>query len=249
MEQEFNYVLVFASIGVAFLTSFLAIAFASHIIWDERYKSCLWTYGAAVNMGMGMWTMHFIGMMAMHIGTPIQFDTIQTIISAAFAVVGSYVAFKTLLDPQNLDRLEPKFLAAFALGTSIIAMHYVGMNAMQMFPQPSYDLFWVSISVIIAYSASYIGLELFISASNKPKNSIFNGQNLLSAVVIGLAIAAMHYSGMIAVEFAEESFCTVRRGIDSDTMAYYIVGVILLILSTSLLFLLYQQHLSRKQHT
>ena len=247
MEQEYDYILVLASLAVACLTSFLAIAFASFIIWHDRYKSCLWTYGAAVNMGMGIWTMHFIGMMAMHLDTPVRFDTIQTIISALFAIVGSYVTFKILLDPSNYEQQKKKVIAAFALGTSVIAMHYIGMSAMQMFPQPSYDSFWVAISIIIAYSASYVGLEIFIRSSKKQNHNVFDWQNLFSALIIGFAITSMHYTGMIAAEFDPNSYCTVKRGIDGGIMSYYIIGVILMILTTSLMFIIYEQGMDTKR--
>jgi len=73
MEKEYDTALIFGSLIIAFLTSFLTIAYASFIIWHKRYKSKRWTYGAAFNMGMGIWSMHFIGMLALHLDMPISF--------------------------------------------------------------------------------------------------------------------------------------------------------------------------------
>lgn len=241
MEKEFDYFLVFGSVAIAFLTSFLAIAYASFIIWHQRFNSKFWTYGAAFNMGMGIWTMHFVGMLALHIDTPVSFEIFETILSAVFAVAGSYLAFRILLNPRKQHRTKQKIIAAFILGSSVGAMHYSGMDAMQMFPPVQYNTWLVIVSMIIAYSASYIGLEIFIRSAFREKHNVFIWHNLLASIVIGSAIAAMHYTGMAAAIFDPDSYCTVQNGIAVGPLAAYVVGIVVLILITSFMFIIYEQ--------
>lgn len=239
MEKEYDLILIVASIVVAFLTSFLSIAFASSIVWSQRYHMPLWNLGAAVILGLGIWTMHFIGMLALHLGVIIKFDYLLTAFSAAVAVVSAYGAFRLLLKP-NAGQYS-QMLAAVTLGTGVLIMHYMGMDAMKMSPPIEYDYFWVSISVLIAYMASYVGLEIFIRSSQREKHNIFVWYNLLSAVVIGLAVSLMHYVGMRAASFPVGSYCTVEDGVEVGPLAIYVVSVVAFILITAFLFLVYEQ--------
>jgi len=241
MEKEYDTALIFGSLIIAFLTSFLAIAYASFIIWHKRYKSKRWTYGAAFNMGMGIWTMHFIGMLALHLDTPISFEIFETILSAAAAVLGSYFAFRILLNTNAINTTKRKIASAFILGSSISIMHYTGMEAMNMFPPIQYDTPLVIISMVIAYAASYIGLGIFMHSASREKHNVFIWNNLLSSIVLGLAIAAMHYTGMAAATFDPNSYCTVQKGIDTGPLAAYVVSIVIMILITSFMFIIYEQ--------
>lgn len=241
MEKDYDYALILGSFMMAFLTSFLAIAYASFIIWHKRYNSKIWTSGAAFNMGMGIWTMHFIGMLAMHIETPIAFDIFKTILSAFIAVTGAYLTFIVLLKPQQKNPKHHQLLAAFILGSSVLSMHYLGMDAMQMFPPIQYNAMLVIASMIIAYGASYIGLEIFIRSAAREQHNVFILNNLIASIIIGFAIAAMHYTGMAAANFVAGSYCTVQQGIDTGPLAAYVVGIVTLILVTSFMFIIYEQ--------
>lgn len=240
MEKDYDLFLVLGSLATAFLTSFLAISFARFIIWNNHYKSKLWIFGAAINMGIGIWSMHFIGMLALHIGTPVSFETYQTILSAIFAIVGSYVSFKLLVSPHK-QQTQHKIITSFVLGTSVIAMHYIGMNAMEMFPPIQYNINLVIASVLIAYSASYVGLELFRLSANQSDYSIFSWNNVIVSIIIGSAIAAMHYTGMAAANFDPSSYCTVKEGIKTGPLAAYIIGIVIFILIFSFIFIIYEQ--------
>ncbi len=241
MEKDYDYALILGSFIIAFLTSFLAIAYASFIIWHKRYNSKLWTYGAAFNMGMGIWTMHFIGMLALHLDTPIAFEIFETILSAGIAVLGSYLAFRILLKTKYHNSKQRKLLAAFILGSSVAGMHYMGMDAMQMFPPIQYNTLLVIASLVIAYSASYVGLEVFIRSAARERHNVFIFNNLLASIILGTAIAAMHYTGMAAAIFDAGSYCTVKQGIEVGPLAAYVVSVVTLILVTSFMFIIYEQ--------
>jgi len=247
MEKDYDYILVLGSFLTAFLTSFLAIAYASFIIWHKRYNSFVWTFTAAVNMGMGVWTMHFIGMLALHIDTPVSFAIDKTVLSAIIAVVGSYFAFKILLDSKHHHSLQRKLWAAFILGTSVSLMHYIGMDAMNMFPPIRYTLSLVILSIVIAYTASFVGLVVFIRSASQEKNNVFIVNNLLASIILGTAIAAMHYTGMAAANFDKGSYCTVQQGIEVGRLATYIVGAVMLMLTTSIMFIIYAQNKSRAE--
>ncbi len=241
MEKDYDYALILGSFIIAFLTSFLAIAYASFIIWHKRYNSKLWTYGAAFNMGMGIWTMHFIGMLALHLDTPVSFEIYETILSAVVAITGSYLAFRLLLKTKYHHSTQRKLFAAFVLGSSVAGMHYMGMDAMQMFPPIQYNTLLVIASLVIAYSASYVGLEVFIRSAAREKHNVFILNNLFASIILGTAIAAMHYTGMAAAIFDAGSYCTVKQGIEVGPLAAYVVAVVTLILVTSFMFIIYEQ--------
>lgn len=247
MEPQYDYFLVLASVIVAFFTSFLAIAFASFIVWHKKYNSLIWTGGAAFNMGMGVWSMHFVGMMAVHIDTPLTFEIQQTVISALAAVLGCFITFKLLLNPEIESSQQRKLLGATILGSSVLLMHYLGMDAMNMFPPIQWDWHIVGVSAIIAYAASYIGLEIFVQTAEREKHNVFVLQNILAAIVVGSAVSVMHYVGMSAANFADGSYCATTNELTTGPITWYILASIGLILTGSFALIIYEQGVDTKR--
>ncbi len=85
-------------------------------------------------------------------------------------------------------------------------MHYMGMAAITILPGIAYDPFLVAVSILIAIAASFVALWLFFQL--REGNSLFQQlKRIAAAVVMGLAISGMHYTGMAASRFASGSFC------------------------------------------
>jgi len=249
MEKEYDTYLVIGSFLISFLTSFLAIAFASFIVWHKKNSSSLWLIGAALNMGLGVWAMHFVGMLALHIDVPVAFEPVRTILSALVAIMASYIAFWILLSADFKSNLERKLYGSIVLGSGVALMHYLGMDAMQMFPKIAYDPFLFTLSLFIAYIASFVGLSLFILSSQQEKHSLFSKTNLLSSIVIGLAVTGMHYTGMAAAEFDYASYCTVLdEGLQFGVLSTIVIASIIAILLLSFMLLAYEQSLELKEH-
>jgi len=249
MDKEYDLYLVLGSLLISFLASFLAIAFASFIVWQKKNSSKLWLFAAAVNMGLGVWAMHFVGMLALHIDTAVAFEIKRTVISALIVVAASYLTFWLLLSSDFKSKRQRVAYGTLVLGTGVSSMHYLGMDAMQMFPSITYDPVLFLLSLIIAYTASYIGLNLFIHSINQKEHNFFSKVNLSSAIVIGFAVTGMHYTGMAAAEFDYNSYCTVlEEGIRYGNLSIMIVGAVLALLLLSFILLAYEQNVEIKGH-
>ncbi len=204
--------------------------------------------GAAINMGLGIWAMHFVGMLALHIDAPVAFEPIRTLISALIAVFAAYFSFWTLLSADFKSEFHKKFFGSFILGSGVLTMHYLGVGAMRMFPSIQYDSLLFITSVLIAYVASFIGLSLFLKSARHSKRHLFSVSNLISAVVIGGAVAGVHYTGIVAANFDTNSYCTVLDvGIRFGSLAILVMGAIIAMLLFSFVLMIYEQSLDSKR--
>ena len=249
MDKEYDAYLVIGSLLISFLTSFLAIAFANFIVWHKKNTSQWWLMGAAINMGLGIWAMHFVGMLALHLEIPVAFEPIRTIVSALIAIAASYAAFWVLLSTDFKTHKQRQLYGTFVLGSGVASMHYLGMDAMQMFPKISYDPFLFVLSLIVAYVASYIGLNLFIRSANQIHHVLFSRTNFISAIVIGIAVTGMHYTGMAAANFDYNSYCTVlEEGLQYGSLSVLVIVSVIVVLLVSFMLLAYEQHVEIQEH-
>jgi NO-binding membrane sensor protein with MHYT domain/nitrogen-specific signal transduction histidine kinase len=185
-------------------------------------------------MGLGIWSMHFIGMLAFHLPIPVAYDLPVSLLSMLIAVIVSAVALLILRRPEL--KTSNLVLGAILMGIGICAMHYTGMFAMRMSPPIQYDPLIFSVSVLIAIGASLAAL--WIAFQLRAKRSKFALlAKLGSATVMGLAIVGMHYTGMAAAHFASSSMCLAASagGIDNAGLAISIGAGALVILSLTLI--------------
>ncbi|OOV92315.1 MULTISPECIES: putative bifunctional diguanylate cyclase/phosphodiesterase [Pseudomonas] len=195
--------LVVISLCVAILASYTALDLAGRIATAKGRAVYLWITGGAVAMGVGIWSMHFIGMLALRLPFALGFDVAITLFSLLIAVLSSGFALWLVSQP----RLPAWQLAlgALVMGAGIASMHYTGMAAMRMTPGIDYDPTLFGASLMIAVVAS--GAALWIAFNlrrNTPYVRLARGG---AAVVMGVAIVGMHYTGMAAARFADGSFC------------------------------------------
>ena len=120
---------------------------------------------------------------------------------------------------------------------------------MQMFPKISYDPFLFVLSLIIAYVASYTGLNLFIRSANQIQHVLFSRANFISSVVIGVAVTGMHYTGMAAANFDYNSYCTVlEEGLQYGSLSILVIVSVIVVLLFSFILLAYEQHVEIQKH-
>jgi len=184
--------LVALSIAVAVFASYTSLDLASRIDAAGGRGRSAWLVGAAVALGGGIWSMHFIAMLAFSLGMPIAYGVDITIASLAVAIavvgIGLYAVHRW---PKRRGAL----LAAGAFtGSGVAVMHYTGMTAMQMNATIAYDPLLFAASVVIAVVAATAALWLAFNV-----NGLWS--RLAAALVMGAAIAAMHYTGMAATTF------------------------------------------------
>lgn len=224
MNGTYDLKLVALSVIVAVIASYTALELAGRVSTAKGRGVWLWLMGGAVSMGTGIWSMHYIGMLAFRLPIPMAYDTPITVLSMAIAVVVSTIALLVLKRPA-LTR-ENITVGATLMGTGIVAMHYTGMFSMRMSPPIVYDPWLFVASVMIAIVASLAAL--FIAFQLRRQHSLMGiVAKLGSAVIMGLAIAGMHYTGMAAAQFAPGSVCLAAdstTGMDTASLAA-IIGI------------------------
>ena len=163
-----------------------------------RSTKTAWLVTGAVTMGGGIWSMHFIAMLALSLATPVRYDIALTGMSALFAIAASGFAFHLVSKGQ---RTHAKLFGGGALlGAGIGAMHYTGMAAMQMDANLLYDPWLYATSLLAAFSLSVLALRILYSSTESPEHSrrLLKG---VGSVVMGLSIIAVHHTAMSAVHF------------------------------------------------
>ena len=181
--------LVVLSILVAGFASYTALDLGGRVALAQGPTHRIWLAGAALTMGGGIWSMHFVAMLAFMLPMPVSYDVGLTVLSLMLAILATGGSFYVISRPGvSRPRLV---LSGVFMGFGILAMHYTGMAAMRGPVELSYDPLWVALSVIIAIGAATAALWLAFRTTNP-------GQKLAAAIVLGFAISGMHYTGMRA---------------------------------------------------
>ncbi|VVO67933.1 putative signaling protein [Pseudomonas fluorescens] len=195
--------LVIISLCVAILASYTALDLTERIATAKGRAVHLWTAGGAFAMGIGVWSMHFIGMLAFKLPIELGYDVSLTLLSLLIGILSSGFALWLVSQPQ-LPAWQLAF-GALVMGAGISAMHYTGMAAMRMQPGIDYDPTLFGASLLIAVGASGAALWIaFRLRQHSPYVILIRGG---AAVIMGMAIVGMHYTAMAAARFADGSFC------------------------------------------
>ena len=197
--------LIVLSVLIAMFGSFTALSHAERMRESTGRQATAWMVAGGVTLGMAVWSMHFIGMIAFHLPVPIAYDSRLTFISVLPAIAAALLGFHLLRSPKL--QLDKVVIGGFFMGLGITAMHYTGMAALKMQPAISYDPTIFTLSVVIAITAA-IGALLIVYAGEKTGLHPLI-QHLLGAVIMGCAIAGMHYTAMAGAIFAPGSICSV----------------------------------------
>ncbi|MGY6629408.1 MAG: MHYT domain-containing protein [Wenzhouxiangella sp.] len=204
---------VLLSYGVAVLAAYTALEMAGKVM-RPHYRVGGWLAAGAVAMGTGIWSMHFVGMEAIDLPFEVIYDGPLTLLSWLAAVGVSALALATLtLLRRQPDRLDPKVVipAGIIMGAGICIMHYSGMAAMRLSPGIEWNALLVAASVLIAVAASVVTL-LIAAKLRRVRHWTDVVKRLGAAMVMGLAIAGMHYTGMFAATFASDAVCMSTTG-------------------------------------
>jgi NO-binding membrane sensor protein with MHYT domain/nitrogen-specific signal transduction histidine kinase/ActR/RegA family two-component response regulator len=191
--------LVVLSIVIASAASYTALELAARVTAARGRERLSWLAGGSVAMGVGIWSMHFVGMLAFHLPMPISYGLGLVLLSVIVAIGASALALFVASRPS----LGPLALIGGALwmGPAIAGMHYIGMAALSVEAQLRYSRWLVVASVAIAVLASLGGLGL----AHRLRVDETRGTRLgryASALLFGAAIAGMHYTGMAAATFS-----------------------------------------------
>ncbi|WP_238357964.1 EAL domain-containing protein [Cohnella zeiphila] len=184
-------------------------------------------------MGIGIWSMHFVAMLALHLPIEVKYDIKIVALSIFFAIFASGIAlFVSGGKHLSLKRLA---VGSLFMGAGIASMHYTGMAAMQMEAEIRYDPFWFTVSILVAVLVSAAALAITFRLRNvsQTKGILLK---IAAGFVMGAAVAGMHYTGMYATTFGyhHRQEASSSMLINSSLMAYVIVLATIIILSVTL---------------
>ena len=203
VSASYSPSLIFISLCVAILASYTALDLAGRIATARGRTVYLWISGGALAMGFGVWSMHFIGMLALQLPLELGYDLGLTVWSLLVAILSSGFALWLVSQPR-LPALQLLF-GALVMGAGISAMHYSGMAALRMQPGIDYDPALVGLSLVIAVGASAAALSIaFRLRKHTPYVHLVRAG---ASIIMGVAIVGMHYTGMAAANFPVGSFC------------------------------------------
>jgi len=218
LTGNYNPALVIFSVSIAIIASYTALELTERISSRNRIKIS-WLVGSSLTMGTGIWSMHFVGMLAYNIGVPITYDLTTVILSWIPAVMASGIAFYYL--HKGLSNILSTIWPGILMGLGIGAMHYIGMAAMRVPVMMVYDHFMVALSVVFGAILSSISL----ATANYVKGRLDREEiKLGGCYLMGTAISGLHYIGMAAVNFtvAENASIPTEEGGNSTLLAYTI---------------------------
>lgn len=244
MTGTYSQSLVVFSLLVAILASYTALDMAGRLATATGRVARWWLAGGAAAMGLGIWSMHFIGMLAFKLPIPIGYDLAITLYSMTISVGASAYALWLVSRP-----LLPKrrlVAGAVLMGLGIATMHYLGMSAMRMQPGIDYDPLWFATSIVIAIAAA--GAALWIAFRLRTEGLHTRRLRGLASLVMGLAIVGMHYTGMAAAGFPVDSVCgaVIRGGIDAHWLAVLVIVTTLGTLGIALLASLFDRQMRER---
>jgi PAS domain S-box-containing protein len=197
MTGLYDYRLVTLSVVIAICASYAALDLAGRIAAAKGRVRLTWLAGGAIAMGLGIWSMHYIGMLAFSLPVPVLYDWPTVLLSLLAAVFASAVAL--LVVSGKKMGLVRALTGSGIMGGGISAMHYTGMAAMRLRAMCSYDPLLLTLSVGFAITISLIALWLTFRFREGAKVSLWWKTGC--AVVMGAAIPVMHYTGMAAARF------------------------------------------------
>ncbi len=236
LPSSYNTWLVLISFVVAMLASYTALDMAGRITATRGKSAQWWLAGGSAAMGSGIWSMHFIGMLAYHLPIAMGYDPWITALSLLLGILSSALALK-LVSQQELRNWQ-LLLGAVMMGAGVCAMHYTGMAAMRMSPDIHYRVPLVVASIAIAVVAS--GAALWLAFRLRQHSSRIKLLRAGSAIVMGCAIAGMHYTAMAAAQIPAHSVCRASHsGIDplwlASLMIVSTLGGLAVVLITSVI--------------
>ncbi len=191
--------LVALSVVIAILAAGAALDLVGRVTAARQRARVWWLAGGSLAMGLGIWSMHYTGMLAFQLPVPVTYYVPTVAFSLFAAVLASGVA----LFVASRSRLDGGRVAAGSavMGSGIAAMHYIGMAAMRLPATMTWNAFLVAASIAIAIVVSAVALVLAFRFGHATM-AAWTRQKVASAVIMGAAIPSMHYTGMAAARFA-----------------------------------------------
>lgn len=234
IQGYYDLKLVALSYLTAVLASYVALNLVGRLRLEKSTQAKLyWLTGGAFAMGSGIWSMHFIGMLAFFMPMPMEYDLTWTVGSLLIAILASALALY-ILQKKNFSVFHLA-LGGLVVGLAISTMHYMGMEGMKIHVNIHYlpGLFFLSIGIGIA--AAEIALWLALESNYGSSKRQFY-LKIISSLLMGVAICGMHYTGMAAAVFTPnpQHVMHTPQTLPPEYMAFFVAGITGLIIIIAL---------------
>jgi PAS domain S-box-containing protein len=197
MPGSYNYGLVALSVVIGVFASYCVLDLAGRVTSARGWIRSAWLAGGAIALGFGIWAEHFTGMLSFSLPVPVSYNLPIVLASLLIAVLASAIALYVL----SRQKMEPAQLltGGVLIGGGITALHYTAMAAMRSSAACRFNLILVALSAVLAILFSTAALWLAFHFRNDAVGTVL--QRTVSAIVLGAAVSAMHYTGMAATSF------------------------------------------------
>lgn len=197
MTEHYNSWLVALSLAIGVFASYTALNIALRVRDADARTARYWLIGGSIALGLGIWSMHFLGMLAHSLPVPIGYDPGLSALSIVPAIAAAALALR--IAQRRQATRQTVWLGGTLIAAGIVGMHYMGMNALRMSPAIVYDPILVLMSCLIALLATSAALAVGLRL--KRSEPWLFGKQLAAAALLGLGIGGMHYTGMAAAHF------------------------------------------------
>jgi len=230
VPTSYSPALVLLSVLIACTAAYAALSLTARLsLLHHRAWRNWWGLGTLI-LGLGIWAMHFVGMLALHLGMPMTYRFWPTVLSVLPALLASGLVLQVASRPQL--PMTALLVSSAVMGSGIAGMHYLGMTAVAGPLKLTFSAVPVVLSVMIAVAAS--GAALFLAFSLKKPSTTGAGQpagrawpvrQLPASLFLGLGIASMHYTGMWATTFTAPAMTMPMGAETSQSILAITVGV------------------------
>jgi diguanylate cyclase (GGDEF)-like protein/PAS domain S-box-containing protein len=237
-QGNYDPVLVILSIAVAIFASYASLLVSQHVSSTTTATTRrMWIAVGGLCLGIGIWAMHFVGMLAFNLPCSSSYDAAITFLSTIPAILASTLAIK-IISRRELSHTQLA-TGGLLIGAGIGAMHYAGMAAMRLNGLIRYDIKLFSLSILVAIVLATLALWIRFrlrsgrvgtvwlcprGQSRRGHNTLQAGMTILSAVVMGLAVSGMHYTAMAAAYFIRDDGSSI---IDSGISPTFLAAIVL----------------------
>lgn len=229
LTGTYDLALVVVSVFIATIASYVTLLIAEYFRDPREPWRTQWLVGGAFALGLGIWLMHFLGMIALQLPVGVAYEPLLTFVSIIPGIAASAIFVYVVTQPFSVLRAN---VGGLSMGAGIGAMHYVGMAAMQLEGAMTLVPWLVALSLVVGYLLATLALcsrQLVASAVRKAVTREI--EILLSAILMGCAISGMHYTGMAAARFEFLPGASTLTGVSPDAL------VVPLSIGTSLVLL------------
>lgn len=195
LHPSYSPILIVLSVVIAIVTSYTTLVLVGRIFNKHRYEKMVWIITGAIVMGTGIFSMHFIAIVAYHLTYPMTHNIFLLSVSLLCGIVSALIAF--LLLYTNSLSLGRVLSSGLVLGMGSLILHYTALYATHGTIEIHFTSIYFAISIVISLLFSALAIKVFINYKGNKRISI--KRTIISSIILGLSISLMHYTGIKAI--------------------------------------------------